>query len=281
MHGILVIDKPKGYTSRDVVNIVSKKLHTKKVGHTGTLDPLATGVLVLCVGDYTKLVSHLTNHEKEYIATIRFGIETDTLDITGQVLKESDVIPSREKLEAVLETFLGCQPQEVPIYSAKKIKGKKLYEYARNQEEVTLPIQNIEVKELELLSFQGKEAVIRAVVSKGTYIRSLIRDIGYRLETYGVMCELRRTKLGSFSIQNAHRLEKIEDDIILQDFTSCLVYDKKEITEEELQIVKYRNELYLSSCAEYVLLTYQNQNVFLYVKNKERYKPFLIIDKSL
>ena len=191
MHGILVIDKPTGYTSRDVVNVVSKKLHTKKVGHTGTLDPLATGVLVLCIGDYTKMVSLLTNHDKEYIATITFGVETDTLDITGDILKETDVIPTKDVLEQALQHFVGVQMQEVPIYSAKKVNGKKLYEYARKNEDVELPIEQIEIKALELLSFEGRNAVIRAVVSKGTYIRSLIRDISHYLHTYGVMSGLK------------------------------------------------------------------------------------------
>lgn len=281
MNGILVVDKPKNFTSRDVVNIVSKKLGTKKVGHTGTLDPLATGVLVLCVGDYTKLVSKLTNHEKEYIATIQFGIETDTLDITGEVLKESSVIPIQEKLEEVLKSFIGEQKQEVPIYSAKKINGKKLYEYARNHEEVELPIQTIEIKELELLSFHGNEAMIRAVVSKGTYIRSLIRDISHELGMYGVMSELRRTRLGHFDLSNSVMLDRITNDIILQDFTSCLMYDIKELTFDELKIVEHRNELFFSSSYEYVLLQYQHKNIAIYVKNKNRYKPFLLFDKTI
>jgi len=281
MHGILVIDKPKGYTSRDVVNIVSKKLHTKKVGHTGTLDPLATGVLVLCVGDYTKLVSHLTNHEKEYIATIRFGIETDTLDITGQVLKESDVIPSREKLEAVLETFLGCQPQEVPIYSAKKIKGKKLYEYARNQEEVTLPIQNIEVKELELLSFQGKEAVIRAVVSKGTYIRSLIRDIGEKLGSPCIMSNLQRTRQGCFTLEKAKNVQElIEHDIIsLKDAMED--YPRITITEEAI-IKKIKNGCKLPNCIEKMtcLLDKEENLLAIYTPVGEMMKPLKVFHEG-
>ncbi|MCI8575499.1 MAG: tRNA pseudouridine(55) synthase TruB [Bacilli bacterium] len=281
MHGILVIDKPTGYTSRDVVNVVSKKLHTKKVGHTGTLDPLATGVLVLCIGDYTKMVSLLTNHDKEYIATITFGVETDTLDITGDILKETDVIPTKDVLEQALQHFVGVQMQEVPIYSAKKVNGKKLYEYARKNEDVELPIEQIEIKALELLSFEGRNAVIRAVVSKGTYIRSLIRDISHYLHTYGVMSGLKRTRLGEFDITESKKLSDVTDDMNLLDFTRCLRYDTKEIEESDWSVIEHRNELNLDSKEEFVLLTYHKKRVALYVKNKDRYKPFLLFDKSI
>ena len=281
MHGIIVIDKPKGYTSRDVVNAVSKVLQTKKVGHTGTLDPLATGVLVLCVGDYTKFVSKLVDHDKEYIATIHFGIETDTLDITGEVLRDSKILPSKDELVKVLSDFIGIQEQEVPIYSAKKVNGKKLYEYARNKESVTLPKQQINVQELELISYEENVAVVRAVVSKGTYIRSLIRDISHQLHTYGTMSDLRRTRLGNFDLSSANPIEQIQNgDIILQDFTSFLCYDTCEINEESLISLEHRNELFLNSSHEFVLVKYHGNPRALYLKHKDRYMPFLVFDKS-
>lgn len=281
MHGIIVVDKPKGYTSRDVVNVVSKVLQTKKVGHTGTLDPLATGVLVLCVGDYTKFVSKLVDHDKEYIATIQFGMETDTLDISGEVLYESEVLPSKEELADVLSSFIGIHDQEVPIYSAKKVNGKKLYEYARNKENVILPKQQINVQELELISYEGNVAVVRAVVSKGTYIRSLIRDISHRLHTYGTMSDLRRVRLGSFDLSMAIQIEQIRNgDIILQDFTHFLCYDTCEINEESLVFLEHRNELFLNSSEEFVLVEYQGNPRALYLKHNDRYKPFLVFDKS-
>ena len=281
MHGVIVIDKPKGYTSRDIVNVISKHLHTKKVGHTGTLDPLATGVLVLCVGDYTKFVQILTDHDKEYFATIEFGSETDTLDITGEVLQKNDRIPTKEDLLEALQGFIGVQEQEVPIYSAKKVNGKKLYEYARNHEFVDLPKQQIEISELELISFEENIAVIRAVVSKGTYIRSFIRDLSHQLGVYGVMKELRRTRLGNYNLSSSITVEQIEQgDIMLQDFTSFLCYDIREINENDLHIVAHRNELYLESTKEFVLIRYQKQDLAIYQKHKDRYKPFIVFDKS-
>ena len=213
MNGILIIDKPKYYTSRDLVNIVSKKLKTKKVGHTGTLDPIATGVLVICIGKALKLTELLTSTYKEYVATLRLGVETDTLDITGQVLYEKEV--SKLEKNVIINTlnkFKGRISQEVPKYSAVKVKGKKLYEYARAGIEVELPIRDVEIKEMELLDFNDNEVTFRCLVSKGTYIRSLIRDIGYSLDNYATMIELRRTKQGEFLIDDAYTLEDIEND---------------------------------------------------------------------
>ena len=181
MDGVIVIDKEKDYTSRDVVNIVGKHFKTKKVGHTGTLDPLATGVLVICIGQATKLVELLTNHDKEYIADITFGIETDTLDITGTVLKEENTNFSREEIEKVLNEYQKEYDQMVPIYSAIKINGKKLYEYAREKEEIELPSRKVKIYKIDLLKYEqinNKTHIqIKCNVSKGTYIRSLIRDI--------------------------------------------------------------------------------------------------------
>ena len=139
MDGLVVINKPSGITSRDVVNTISKKLNTKKVGHTGTLDPLAEGVLVVCVNKGTKLVELLTNHEKDYIATVKLGIETDTLDITGTVLKKEKMVVDKDKLINTLNSFNKKYEQTVPAYSAVKINGKKLYEYAREGKKIELP----------------------------------------------------------------------------------------------------------------------------------------------
>ena len=211
MNGILAIYKEKGYTSRDVVNILGKELGTKKVGHTGTLDPMATGVLVVCVGQGLKLVELLTDHDKEYIAKVRLGIETDTLDITGNVLKEETIKKySKEEVEEVLKKFVGKIKQQVPKYAAVKVNGKKLYEYARNGEEVDLPIREVEIYDLKLASeVKNNEFYIKCHVSKGTYIRSLVRDIGYTLGTCATMTELERTKLGNFSLEDTYTLEDI------------------------------------------------------------------------
>ena len=212
MNGVLVINKEKGYTSRDVVNLVSKKLGTRKVGHTGTLDPLATGVLVLCVGKSLKLVELLMNHDKEYIATIKLGIETDTLDITGTITKKEEV-PSlkEEQIKETLKKFIGKIEQEVPKYSAIKVHGKKLYEYARNGIEVKLPTREVQIYDIKLISnLKDNQFTIWCSVSKGTYIRSLIRDIGRDLGTVATMVDLKRTKLGKFTLEDATSLEDLE-----------------------------------------------------------------------
>lgn len=216
MNGVLVINKPKDYTSRDIVNIVGKELGTTKVGHTGTLDPLATGVLVLPIGRALKISELLTAERKEYIAVVILGYETDTLDVTGTIISKNNPTVTVDKLKEVLGSFKGKSMQEVPMYSAVKVKGKKLYEYARNGIKVTPPSKEIEVYSIELLGDITKlndtiEFTIKCEVSKGTYIRSLIRDIGYKLGTYGTMKELTRTKQGIFTINNSYTIEDIKE----------------------------------------------------------------------
>ena len=213
MNGVIVVNKEKGYTSRDVVNIVGKYFNTKKIGHTGTLDPMATGVLVMCMGKCLKLVEMMMDHDKEYIAKIKLGIETDTLDVTGNVLRE-EVDPSvcREDVERVLKEFVGKIKQEVPKYSSVKVNGKKLYEYARNGEEVVLPVKDIEIYDIKLTSdIVDNSFWISCHVSKGTYIRSLVRDIGYKLGTIATMEELERVSLGNFNIKDSYTISDIEN----------------------------------------------------------------------
>lgn len=211
MNGVLVTYKEKGCTSRDVVNRVGKILNTKKIGHIGTLDPMATGVMVLCLGSSLKLVEMMVNHDKEYIARIRLGIETDTLDITGCVVKSAKVLGINDKkIKAVLKKYKGKIKQEVPIYSSVKVHGKKLYEYARNGESVDLPVRDIEIYDIQLIdSFNNNEFSIKCHVSKGTYIRSLVRDIGNSLGTFATMTELERVKLGKFSLDDAFSISDI------------------------------------------------------------------------
>ena len=215
MNGILIVDKPGGYTSRDIVNIVSKELHTKKVGHTGTLDPMATGVLVLCIGEATKLVELLTSSSKEYIAGITLGMETDTLDEEGVIIKHDTKKVLDEEIINVLNSIKGKYMQEVPKYSAIKINGKKLYEYAREGIDIELPKREVEIYNIELVSDIKHDEYtrfqIKTKVSKGTYIRSLVRDIAYRLNTVGIMSSLRRIKQGRFDISESYKLEDIQN----------------------------------------------------------------------
>ena len=217
MNGILIVNKPKGYTSRDIVNIISKKLNTKKVGHTGTLDPIAEGVLVVPIGRALKISELLTSEKKEYIAKVILGYETDMLDITGKEIKRNIPNVDKNKLIEVLNSFIGKYNQEVPMYSAVKVNGRKLYEYARSNIQITPPSKIVEIYSISLLEGpiykdDTVEFTMKCEVSKGTYIRSLIRDIAYKLSTYGTMKELIRTKQGSFLLEDAFTLEDIQKD---------------------------------------------------------------------
>ncbi len=281
MQGILVVDKPCGWTSRDVVNKVSKLLQTKKVGHTGTLDPLATGVLILCIGSYTKLVTHLVSHDKIYEATLRFGYCTDTLDITGEKIAECDKIPTAQEIEWVLSELKGELEMEVPIYSAKKVHGKKLYEYARNHESVELPKQDVMIYDLQMLSYTNKEVKIRCHVSSGTYIRSLLQEICQRLSCLGVMSGLRRIQVGACDITSAYTMEDlVQNRYVLKDFRSFFLYQVHECSDEEYQKVFHGNEISLSFSEDYVLLTYQGREISLYQRHDSLFKPLLFIDKK-
>ena len=216
MDGIIVVNKEKGFTSRDMVNKVGKILGTKKIGHTGTLDPMATGVLVMCLGKCTSLVDMITSDYKEYVAGVRLGILTDTLDTTGNVIDKCDVSYSRDDIIDSLNSMIGEYYQEVPKYSAVKINGKKLYEYAREGIDVELPKRLVNIKSIELVSDISYsdgyiDFTIKCLVSKGTYIRSLIRDIADKLDCYGVMSSLVRTRQGDFSINDSYSISDIEN----------------------------------------------------------------------
>ena len=279
MNGIIIVNKEKDYTSRDVVNIISKTLGTKKVGHTGTLDPLATGVLVITVGKCTKLTDFLTSNYKEYIAEFELGYLTDTLDNTGKVLKTSNTKVSKEKIIKVINSFKKEYNQQVPIYSAVKINGKKLYDYARNNIEVELPSRIVDIKEIEVINID-KTITIRCLVSKGTYIRSLIRDIGNELNTYATMTNLIRTKQGNFKIENSYTLENIKNNeyklISIEEIFNK--YPKVVLSKEEVK--KVSNGCILDNiCDKEYILFYDNQTLISIYKEyeKNKIKPFIMI----
>lgn len=211
MDGILLVNKPAGMTSHDVVMRVRKALKTKKVGHCGTLDPDATGVLVICVNKATKAIQFLTADHKEYIATLSLGKATDTYDASGKIIKETK-FNGVNNVEKVFESFLGKQKQFPPMYSAIKVNGKKLYEYARENKEVKIKPRDIEIKELEILKIKDNEIKFRVVCSKGTYIRSLCVDIAEKLGYPGHMKTLIRTKSGNFDLKDCYSLADIEND---------------------------------------------------------------------
>ena len=209
MNGIILINKEKGMTSRDVVNMICKKLNTNKVGHTGTLDPLATGLMVICVGEGLKLVELLTNHDKDYIAKVKLGIKTDTYDITGKILEEKKVNLDKEDLIKVLNSFNKEYYQEVPIYSSVKVNGKKLYEYAREGKSVELPKHLVKISNIKLLDFTSNSFTFNVTVSSGTYIRSLINDIGNTLNIPMTMEGLERTRVGDYNLKEATSIDDL------------------------------------------------------------------------
>lgn len=208
--GFLLLNKPRGITSRDLVNEVGKKLGTKKVGHLGTLDPMAEGLMIIAVGKALRVSYLLEGLDKEYTASAEFGFETDTLDAEGQVLRKEEYFITKDILEQVLSSFNKTYLQEVPIYSAKKVKGKKLYEYARKGIKVDLPTTKVTISNLKLLEFSDKEFTFSVKVTSGTYIRSLIRDIGKNLGIPMTMTSLIRTSQGPFKLKDATALDDLK-----------------------------------------------------------------------
>ena len=279
MDGIIIIDKPKNITSRDVVNHVCKRLNTKKIGHTGTLDPIATGVLVLCVGKATKLVELLTCEDKEYVATVKLGILTDTLDTEGKVIEEKKVFLDKEELTKVLNSFIGEYDQEVPIYSAVKINGKKLYEYARKNKKVELPKRKVAIKSIKLLESNDDSYKFKVVVSKGTYIRSLIKDINDRLNIIGVMSDLRRTRQGKFCLGESYTLNDIDNNKYKTlSINDVLKNEKCVIINDTLyKLIKNGGIIDNKYDNEYVTFIY-NDNVVaiykVYSKDNSKMKPY-------
>lgn len=279
MNGVILINKPKGITSRDVVNEVCKILKTKKVGHTGTLDPIASGVLVVCVGKATKLVDIITSANKEYVATVKLGLLTDTLDLDGEVLKKEKVTIRKEELINVLNSFLGKYEQEVPIYSAVKVNGKKLYEYAREGKKVKLPKRMVEIKKIELINLTDEEYKFKVLVSKGTYIRSLIYDINRKLNVIGVMSDLVRTKQGIFNIDDAYTLEDIKTgNYKMYTITDVLKNDNCVVINDKL-FNSIKNGCIIDNIygKEVVTFIYDNEVVSIYKtydKDKTKLKPF-------
>ncbi len=280
MNGILLVDKEKGMTSRDVVNEISKMFNTKKVGHTGTLDPLATGILVVCLGNYTKLTSLLTSMEKEYIATMKLGILTDTLDITGNILKEEKVKISPEEIKEVFANFPKKYIQEVPLYSAVKVNGKKLYEYARENIEITLPKKEVLIKKLEIINILDDTITFKALVSKGTYIRSLINDLASKLNTYGVMTDLRRIKQGNFMIEYCHKLKDINEKMLIT-VDKIFNYPVINIDEEQLKKVNNGNMLKLNCHDEFVFVSFNKKKIAIYQKNQNLYRIVFKINSEV
>lgn len=212
MNGIIVVDKPKSFTSFDVIAVLRKALNQRKIGHMGTLDPMATGVLPILLGDSAKFQIYCTNHNKTYIADLKFGITTDTLDITGNVLSETKSNVNREELQKVLKTFVGEIFQVPPMFSAIKINGQKLCNLARKGVEIEREKRKIIIYSIKLIDFNEKNqtAKIEVECSKGTYIRTLCDDIGKKLSVGAVLTDLKRTKSNGFDISESISLDDIK-----------------------------------------------------------------------
>ena len=211
LSGILLMDKPQGFTSHDVVAKLRGILHTRKIGHGGTLDPLATGVLPVFVGGATKAADFAAAQDKEYVAGFTLGYNTDTQDVTGETLQTSGKRAAREEVEQAIARFLGPQQQVPPMYSAVKVNGKKLYDLARKGQEVERPARAIIVHEIELTDFDenAQKGTLRLVVSKGTYVRTIINDLGEKLGTLAVMHSLTRTRSGAYALDQCHSFDEV------------------------------------------------------------------------
>lgn len=275
MDGVILVDKEKGFTSHDVVSIVKKKLNTKKVGHAGTLDPMATGVLPILVGKGTKISKYLIEHDKTYVATIKLGIKTSTGDLEGNVIKTADYVIDENTIREVLESVVGIQKQIPPIYSAIKVNGKKLYEYARKGEQVEIPEREIEIYSIKLENIIGDEITFEVKCSKGTYIRTLCEDVAEKLGTVGTMSALKRTQVNTFTISNSIKIDEISKENIIP--IEDIFKDKEKIILKDEQFKLFLNGVPLENTIKGdIALIYKCNNEFIGIG--ENRKGMLIRD---
>ena len=277
MNGIILIDKPKDYTSHDIVAVV-KKISKQKVGHTGTLDPNATGVLPLLIGKATEISKYLINHDKTYIATLKLGIKTDTADSEGQTIEQKEVSNlSEEKIIKALKAMIGSQIQIPPMYSAIKVNGKKLYEYARQGKQVEVQGRNIEIYEMKLIELKQEEAeiVFEISCSKGTYIRTVCENLAENLNTVGYMKELRRIKVGEFNIDNSIGIEELKKNQKLLE-ERVITIEKFFENKEEINLNNKELELFLNG----VKLSCAKKDDVYRIYNKDRFVGIGIIEDN-
>ena len=279
MNGLIIINKEKDKTSRDVVNTLNHLFNTKKIGHTGTLDPLATGVLVCVIGKYTKLVELLSSETKEYIAEIKLGVLTDTLDITGNVISTNTFNITKDVILKVFNNFPKEYNQTVPIYSSVHVNGKRLYDYARTNTPVTLPKRKVSIYNLELISFSNDIITFKTKVSKGTYIRSLIQDICSNLNTLGIMNNLIRTKQGNFSINDSYTINDIKDgNYKLLNIKEFLNYPIIELPDTLINKVLNGNSIMNTfNIQDKVIFTYKSQDIAIYQVQETNLKPYIML----
>lgn len=263
MDGIIIINKEKGMSSFDVIRSLRKLLQERKIGHTGTLDPLATGVLILCLGKATRLAQEIEAQEKVYEAEMEFGYQTDTYDLEGEIVATSPKKEvKREEFEEVLSHWKGKISQIPPMYSAIKIQGKKLYELARKGIEIEREGREVEIFGIDILDFEGKKAKIRTKVSKGTYIRSLIYDIGEELGSFATMTALNRIQVGEHHLKNSYTISEIHDKINVCDFSFCIP------VEEYFSFPKIQLE------GEKNLILFRNGNTVIFKEKDGKYRVY-------
>lgn len=284
MNGIIVIDKPKGRTSHDMVYFIRRMTGIKKVGHTGTLDPDATGVLPLCIGNGTKVSDMLLESDKCYRAELILGKTTDTQDLSGNVLEEKEVTSSEEEIVKAAESFVGEIEQIPPMYSAIKQDGKKLYELARKGIEVERKPRRVTINEITIVKIDKNTVTIDVDCSKGTYIRTLCSDIGEKLGCGGCMGNLRRTKAGMFNIDESHTVEEIEKlkengklgDIILPVDSVFMKYPKIQLNEKQVKSVTNGIRMTYKGVEGQTYRVYDNNNEFLCISKIEDGKLRLV-----
>lgn len=285
MNGILIINKEKGCTSHDIVYKV-KKIFNEKVGHTGTLDPLAEGVLPILIGKGTLCSKYLINHDKKYIVNLALGQKTETADLEGKIIEEKN-IPNKSltqsKIEKVLKSFIGKQQQMPPIYSAIKVNGKKLYEYARKGQNVEIKPREIEIYDIKLMNIdaQKKQIQFEVFCGKGTYIRSLCEDIAEKLETVGYMESLKRIQVGDFKIEESSKIQELEENKEDTKYLESKIISVEEIfkNKEKIKLDDKKMQLFLNG----VKITQNQENDIyrIYDKNEKFIGIGIIQDKLL
>ena len=283
MNGIIIVNKTKGNTSHDIVYQV-RKMFGEKVGHTGTLDPMATGVLPLLIGKGTQCSKYLINHDKTYKATIQLGKKTDTADSEGKVIEEKTVNQETlnlENIRQVLKTFKGKQTQTPPIYSAIKVKGKKLYEYARKGQSVEIRPREIEIYNIKLLELdkENKRIQFQVQCSKGTYIRTLCEDIAIKLNTVGYMKELQRTQVGGFLIENSITIDDLKEHKNDMQWINEQLIDIEEFfsSKKDIELLNKKLELFLNG----VELTYEVEDGIYRIYNNAKFIGTGIVSNKL
>ena len=264
LNGLLLVNKPQNMTSFDVVAIMRKKLHVKKIGHSGTLDPMAEGALLLLIGKATKILPYLENTDKEYIATFELGKQTDTEDIWGNVIEEKEV-RKIDDLSSLCHSFIGKQKQLPPMVSSIKVNGKKLYEYARDKIEVERPLRDIEIYDIEVLD----KNKIRVSCSSGTYIRSLIRDMALQSGNIGCMSSLIRTRIGNFTLDDCYQLDEVDVDTVqLHSIYEALSYLPMIEIENERDVMNGK-KLRLDTKEDRVLMVKDKEALAIYQRHHQ------------